>query len=329
MDYALTNNNLLEALKNLTIKENTFIVNEEVLDDFIKSLRGTTEATKEDYYKGAKNFIEYCKENGINEATEETITSYYNSLVARIGKPKEEKGLTTNSVNLYLVALRKLYKYLAKKGVKNIASDLKSVKTTRDYKKDVLTKSQALDLLNSIDRTTEVGKRNYALITLLLYTGLRTIEVERAKIEDLRIKGTKQVLQVQGKGHKEKDDYIKLNNIVYDAILDYLNARKNIKPNDPLFISYSDRSNGETLKTRTIRDIVKKHLRAIGINTTRISSHSLRHTAITYALLGGATLQEAQLLARHSNINTTLIYAHNIDKLNNNYEDKINNYLTS
>lgn len=327
MDYALTNNNILEALNKALVKETNLIIGDDLLEDFIASLRGTTEATKESYYKGAKCFIEYCKERGIEEATETTITNYYNFLIGRIGKPKAEQGLTTNSVNLYLVALRKLYKYLSKKGIKNLASDLKSSKTTRNHKKDALTKAQALDLLNSIDRTTDEGKRNYALITLLIYTGLRTIEVERANIEDLRTLGTKQLLQVQGKGHHEKDDYIKLTSVVYDALLEYLNTRKNIKPSDPLFISYSDRSNGARLKTRSIRGIVKEQLKKIGINTTRISSHSLRHSAITYALLGGASLQEAQLLARHSNINTTLIYAHNIDKLNNNYEKTIENYL--
>ena len=327
MELALTNNNLLEAFNITLTKETNLVINEDLLEEFIKSLRGSSKATKESYYKGAKYFIEYCETRHIENATEQTITNYYNFLMDRIGKPKEEQGLTANSVNLYIVALRKFYSFLAKKGFRNYASDLKGTKTTRQHRKDALTKEQGLRLLRSIDRTTDEGKRDYALIRLLITTGLRTIEVERANIEDLRTLGTKQLLQVQGKGHSDKDDYIKLTNKTYEALIEYLKTRKNTKPSDPLFISYSDRSKNERLKTRSIRHIAKSYLLAIGTNPNRITTHSLRHTAITYALLNGATLQEAQLLARHSNINTTLIYAHNLDKLNNNYEEKIEDYL--
>ena len=230
---------------------------------------------------------------------------------------------------MFIVSLRKLYKFLEKKGIKNLASDLKSVKTTRQPKKDPLTKEQALELLRSIDRTTEEGLRDYAIIQLLLRAGLRTIELERANIEDLRTLGSKQVLQVQGKGHKEKDDFVKLTKKPYNAIMEYLSVRKDAKPNDPLFTSLSDRSRGQRLKTRSLRGIVKKRLKAININTDRITTHSLRHSAITFALLGGATIQEAQALARHERIDTTLIYAHNLDKLKSDYEETIDNYLES
>ena len=325
MDYALANinglqMNTLEEIKNALINDKKFYASEEVLDDFIKSLRGVTDATKESYYKGAKQFIEYCYKHNIEEVEEQDITNYFNFINA---------NYKATTINMYVTSLRALYKYLAKKGIKNLASDLKGAKNNRNPKKDPLTKEQVLELLRSIDRTTEEGKRNYALLTLLIHTGLRTIEIERANIEDLRTLGTKFILQVQGKGHHEKDDYIKLTLVVYEAILDYLSIRKDAKPSDPLFISYSDRSKGERLKTRSIREIVKNSLRAIGINNPRITTHSLRHTAITFSLLGGASLQEAQLLARHTNINTTLIYAHNLDKLNSDYERSIDNYLES
>ena len=64
-------------------------------------------------------------------------------------------------------------------------------------------------------------------------------------------------------------------------------------------------------------------MRKIGLNSDRLTAHSLRHTAITLALKGGATIQEAQALGRHANINTTLIYAHNIDRLTQAPERKI------
>lgn len=330
MDYTLaTLNNkelsTLEAIKNAVVNDNKFLVNDAILEDFVKNLRGKSKATIESYYKGAKNFIDFCEKRGIQEVEERDITNYYNYLVSRIGQ--ERNGLSINSVNMFLTSLRKFYKYLEKKGIKNLASDLESIKSTRQHKKDPLTKEQALNLLRSQDLTTTEGKRNYALLTLLLHTGLRTIEIERANVGDIRTKGSKQVLEVQGKGHKEKDDYVKLSPVVYEALLNYLATRKDAKPSDPLFISYSNRTKESRLKTRSIREIVKGCLEEVGVSSPRVSTHSLRHSAITFSLLGGASLQEAQAIARHENINTTLIYAHNLDKLNSNYEEAVDNFL--
>ncbi len=56
-------------------------------------------------------------------------------------------------------------------------------------------------------------------------------------------------------------------------------------------------------------------MRAAGFDSERLTAHSLRHTAITQALLAGSPLQEVQQFARHSSINTTQVYAHNLDRL--------------
>lgn len=323
MDYALTNYTskelqAIEELRTALVNEKKFLVNEEILDAFINSLRKKTQATKDSYLKGAKHFIKYCYDHNIEAVEEQDITDYLNYITTNY-KPA--------SVNVYVTSLRAFYNFLAKKGIKNLASDLHGEKIARNFKKDPLTKEQAKKLLSSIDRSTPTGKRDFAIINLLLRAGLRTIEVERANVGDLRTLGTKQLLNVQRKGHKEKDDFILLTDAIYEPIMDYLLTRKDLKPSDALFISYSDRTHGQGLTTRSIREIVKNRLRAIGINNPRITSHSLRHTAVTFSLLGGATLQEAQLLAGHENINTTLIYAHNLDKLNAGYETRVDDYL--
>ena len=323
MELALRKNNYspipsAEEIKNFLIKENHFKVNETILNDFIRSLDASKE-TKETYLKGARKFIKWCESEGINEVLKEDLIKYKTYL--------KTNGYEASSISMYITALKKLYKYLESLGIKNLASDLKGAKGSRNFKKDPLTIEQTKQLLKSIDRSTEEGLRNYALTYLLVATALRTIEIERANIEDIRTLGTTNVLYVQGKGKDAKDEYVVLTSSVMSAIQDYLSRRKNTKPSDPLFISYSDRSNGQRLKTRSIRDIIKKELKGIGIISDKITTHSLRHTGITLSLLGGATLQEAQQLARHSNINTTLIYAHNIDRINNNAESKIESLL--
>ena len=330
MDYTLTNyltlnNSYLEK------KETNLNINDLILEDFIKNL-DAREKTKETYLKGVKVFLNWCEDKNINEVERVTLIQYKEDLingyeVERGGETIKIKPKKASSVSMYITALKKLYKYLETKGIKNIASDIKGSKNSKGFKKDALTIEQAKEVLKSIDRSTNEGKRNYALMRLLLTTGLRSIEVERANIEDIRNINNTSVLYIMGKGHDEKDDYVKLPYLTLKAIGEYLETRKNAKPEDPLFISYSDRSNGERLKTRSIRGIVKKIFRSVGLNSDRLTTHSLRHSAVTFSLLGGATIQEAQQLARHTSVNTTLIYAHNLDRIENTAEEKIENIL--
>lgn len=316
MDLAVTT----DYIKDMFLRDLNFNVNDFILDDF-KSNLDATPRTKETYIKGVKIFLEWCTKNNIDEVTHATLIQYKEDLMAQNKK--------ASTISMYMTALKKLYKYLETKGIKNIASDLKGAKQKRNYSKDPLTLDQAKDLLNSIDRTTKEGKRNYALIHLLLTTGLRTIEIERANIEDIRNVANNSVLYVMGKGRDTKDEYVKLTYETLKAINDYLSTR-NIKDNkEALFISFSDRTNGKRLKTRSIRDIIKKAYYKIGINSDKITCHSLRHTAITLSLLGGTPLQEVQQMARHSNINTTMIYAHNLKRIESNAEQNIQTLLNS
>jgi integrase/recombinase XerC/integrase/recombinase XerD len=82
-----------------------------------------------------------------------------------------------------------------------------------------------------------------------------------------------------------------------------------------LFTSISDRNQGEALTTRSISRIVKQIFRGVGLDSRRLTAHSLRHTAITLSIKGGASLQQAQAMARHTDPKTTMIYFHNLNRL--------------
>lgn len=81
------------------------------------------------------------------------------------------------------------------------------------------------------------------------------------------------------------------------------------------------------MSTRSISGIIKARLRSAGYDSERLTAHSLRHTAVTLSLLGGNSLQEVQQFARHSNIATTQIYAHNLDRAKNKCENTIANAI--
>lgn len=316
MELALTNN----QIKDMFLRDENFNINDFVLEDFKRNLDATPR-TKETYLKGIKVFLEWCNKNNVDEITHATLIQYKESLIT------DEKKAST--ISMYMTSLKQLYKYLETKGIKNIASNLKGAKQKRNYSKDPLTLEQAKELLTSIDRTTQEGKRNYALVHLLITTGLRTIEIERANIEDIRNVANNTVLYIMGKGRETKDEYVKLTYETQKAINEYLATRTIKTDKEPLFISFSDRTNGQRLKTRSIRDIIKKAYRNIGINSDKITTHSLRHTAITLSLIGGTPLQEVQQMARHSNINTTMIYAHNLKRIESNAEQNIQNLLNN
>lgn len=275
--------------------------------------------SKETYKRSLKAFTNYLTANNITRATKIDILNYKTYLMS------EYKPAT---VSAYLVAIKGLYRYLESEGItNNITSGIKGVKATKGHKKDCLSVEQAKQLLSSFDLTNIMSMRDFAIINLLIRTGLRTVEIERANIEDIRHIGGNALLYVQGKGRDEKDEYVILTTSVLEPITNYLKARGKVKDTSPLFASTSNNNKSGRLTTRTISNICKTALVNIGLDNSRITAHSLRHTAVTFSLLAGATLQETQQLARHSNINTTMIYAHNIDRINKGAEYKIDKLL--
>ena len=165
------------------------------------------------------------------------------------------------------------------------------------------------------------------MLALMITGGLRTIEVSRADIQDIRTVGDDSALFVQGKGREEKEEYVKIQPPVEDAIREYLKVRGVADMKDPLFASTSNNSKGSRLTTRSVSGIVKDRLVAAGYDSSRLTAHSLRHTAVTLSLLGGEDLQKVQQFARHSNLATTMIYAHNLDRAKNKCEATIANAI--
>ena len=171
--------------------------------------------------------------------------------------------------------------------------------------------------------------RNRTIISLMLHTGLRDIEVVRANVGDRGTDGGHKVLHIQGKGREEADAIVKLTPAVNKQIDEYLALRENAALDQPLFTSISNNNRGGRLTTYTVSSIVKSALRQIGIDDPRYTAHSLRHTAITLALIGGATEAEAKEMARHADISTTMIYSHHINRLEQAAEDRVSSLLDS
>ena len=297
----------------------TTVITYDTFERFISYLDASPK-TIETYTKALRQFFNYIGVHGIRKPQREDVLAFRDDLKA--------SGLKPTTVQNYITATRIFFKWTAQEGLyPNIAEHVKGAKLDKNHKKDYLTSRQAKEVLAGVQTDSEEGLRNSAILSLMVTGGRRTIEVSRADVEDLRTVGESTVLYIQGKGREEKTEYIKISAPVEKAIRSYLKARENVEEGQPLFTSTSNNSKGKRITTRTVSGVVKTALRNAGYDSTRLTAHSLRHTAITLALLAGREITEVQQFARHANLNTTMIYNHALDQAKNGCSDAISSAI--
>ena len=270
-------------------------------------------------YKGAvKRLLQWLQKHCISKPTRTDLIDYKKEML---------QDLKPASVQLNIIAIRLFFAWAAQAGLyPNIADNLKGVKVdTSEHRKDDLSSDSIKAILQTINPDTAAKKRDYALFLLLAACGLRSIEAERANIEDLSFIGNKTVLYLQGKGRHDKGDFVIVPSKVEKALREYLATRKSPKATAPLFVSVSNRTAAMDgrLTTRSIRRIIKGYMVEAGYNSDKITTHSLRHSAVTIALSEGKPIDEVMRFARHRSINTTMIYNHRIAKINNSCSDSV------
>ena len=132
----------------------------------------------------------------------------------------------------------------------------------------------------------------------------------------------------RSKGREEADEYVKLADHVQTLLKAYLSTyRPNAKADEALFTGTSNRNKGQPMETRSIGRIIKTCFKDVGLDSKRLTSHSLRHSTATLNLINGGSLEETQQLLRHSSINTTMIYLHHIEREHNESEQRISNAI--
>lgn len=286
-----------------------------------------SEKTTRTYLTNLKQFMLYLQDRGITEPTREDII-LYRQYLSESRKP--------NTVAQYLRNVRQFFKWTAANNIyPDIAANIHAPKIRHDtHRKEALTAKEVLEIEHSIteraairaraaataskdaagreQRSTEQGKRLFAMYLLAVNAGLRTVELSRANIKDLETKGGRTVLYIWGKGHTEPDQKKPLAPEVAEAIKDYIASRTD-KPtrNSPLFVSTGNRSRGQRIASTTISTMLKRAMQEAGFDSERITAHSLRHTAGTAVQELTGDIYQTQKYMRHSNPATTEIYLHN------------------
>lgn len=274
-----------------------------LFDEFVAYIdRG--EKTTRTYLTNLRQFMYWLQEQGITQPGRADVIAYRDYLT---------QGHKPNTVKQYLQSVRQFFAWTAANGYyPNIAANIHAPKVRQDaHKKEALTAADVLTIEQSIDTTTEQGKRLFAMYLLAVNAGLRTIELSRANIKDIEVKNGNACLYIWGKGHAEADVKKPLAPQVYAAIKDYINSRTDKPTKDsPLFVATGNRSGGKRIAATTISTMLKRAMQAAGYDSDRITAHSLRHTCGTNAQELTGNLYLTQQYMRHASPTTTEIYLH-------------------
>lgn len=272
-----------------------------------------TESTKQDYLARLPYFLGFANRDGI---TRDLLLNYKKHLRSRT-------DLGVASKNKYLAVARLTVKELYRQGYISIdlSLNVKSFQQNQKHKVDGLNDVEMSQLLEYLETLPNDFKsiRLKALVSLLLYQGLRQIEICRLDVTDIDLASRR--IYVRGKGRDDREP-IYLHPQTVKALTSYLKASR-VK-DGALFTSLWGQSKGKRLSTRGLRQIIQQTLQSIGIYRT---VHGFRHTFTTKLIKAyDGNLTTVARFTRHRNMDTLIIYNDEITHLSNldNYHKAFN-----
>lgn len=233
----------------------------------------------------------------------------------------QQRGLTNSSIRRKLTALRSLFSYLqvyGHRGANPAHSDfVEAPPAPRDGKTVGLSPQDCRRLLDVPTLESPAGCRDRALLAILAYTGCRVGELCRLRIRDYRTTGVHRILEIQGKGGKERRVPLHLEAVErLDHWLDVLQD-----PEGPLFRPAltargcgRDGFRAQAMSRRAVEYLMERYVRALGLDSS-VTVHSMRVTALTTARERGCDIVDLQDFAGHADPRTTLTYIRHRDRL--------------
>ncbi|NTU70030.1 tyrosine-type recombinase/integrase [bacterium] len=233
------------------------------------------------------NFLLEMKKEHAHLVTKDDLKKF----IAKAGKKKSAK-----SINAKTVALKSFFRFLEMNEyiTENPAHAL-------EYLKEKETKPRILSVVEyrALRDTAKNDIRYYAIIELMLQTGITIGEVTRIKLSDLHLKND---AKLDIRDRKEKlNRSIPLNSSAKKAIEEYLEVRPKAK-SETLFITRT----GKAIDPRNIRMTIDSCYKKAGIKDARV--HDLRHTFCAHHLKKGTSIAAVAYMAGHKNLNTTRKY---------------------
>ena len=280
------------------------------------------QTSRDTYYWGMVQYFRWIQSSGrvMKTMTPADVMTFKSYLV--------KQKLSALTVGSYLTSVRRFYAWTENTMLyPNIARSVRPPRGKKGFKKMHLNESEASALLSYLKAKS---LRDYAIVNLILRTGLRTIEVIRADIGDIKHKRGRRILKVWGKGFDDKENFVILGDATWNPIQEYLNSRGRTKKDEPLFITDGKGHRGARMSTRSVQYVCKEAMKAIGLEGHEYSAHSLRHTTAVLILKNGGDWQDVQRVLRHASPSTSQIYTATIEeevRLDKNPEGILDNVI--
>lgn len=264
--------------------------------------------TKRAYFR---DWMDFFKVDTLEKITPAMALGVTPDQVADFRDDCLSRGLGPGTVNRKLASLRAFFDQMVLRGVLGINPAhpklVRSPKRGNVQKMEYLSPDEARAFLSKIDRSTVLGRRNYAAIMTDLHMGLRRSEALAIRTEQFKTAAGKAYVVFRSKGEKER--FITINRDLQEALADYSKDRGN----EPGWL-FPGKDPEEPLSGDQFWRIVQKYLEAAGIKK-KIGTHGLRATFITMNIEAGTPLSEIQKTVGHSRGETTLGYARDLEMI--------------
>lgn len=264
-------------------------------------LLDVSEATRKDYKYRIGLFLDFTSEKGFNR----------NSFLEFKRALAERTDLAVSTKNKYLATAKIFLKEANRQGAlpADITQNVKTFSQNKKHKRDGLNDEEIATLQIKLKELPETPRnlRLKAILSLLVFQGLRQVEITRLNVKDIDF--ISKTAFIQGKGQDDKEP-INLHPEAIKALQAYLKSNK--IADGALFTSQSNNNKNKRLTTRAIRDIVKETLTALGIEKT---THGFRHyfTTTLIKTYKGDLLEVAQY-TRHKSLEMLQVYNDNINR---------------
>jgi site-specific recombinase XerD len=274
------------------------------LDDYatyLRQVRGLASGTIADHRKTAAQFIHHVDKVGnfsaLLQVTEPQIEEFVRCNGSRLGR-----GTMQHIVS----RLRSFLRFLAARGEAPTGLDAR-IDTPRLYRGEQLPRAlpweTVLTFLRAIDRSTPIGRRDYAIFLLITTYGLRTSEIVGLRIEDLAWR-TSRLCVHQPKSRSPL--LLPLTDAVGDSLLAYLRSGRPPSPARQIFLRH--RAPAGVLKRTAVSEAFQRWARRSGLKIPFQGPHCLRHSYAVHLLRQGISLKTIGDLLGHRSAESTCVY---------------------
>lgn len=276
------------------------LVNEFVLNQDIR------QNSKANYRNTLKTFVSWMVKTRVDVRNPQrvNILQYKEFLLT--------SGRSIRTVDSYLSSVRRFFKWLSELNIHpDIAAGVHSPRRGKPFVKGYLQPNHVQNLLNKPNQTTHIGQRDYAILSIMVKTAIRCVEVARLTINDLVLENGNYYINILRKGRSEKETIV-IPPTTYDSINSYLCGFENIDPLPAMFVNM-DGKPFHPLTEKTVGNIVTTYLTMAGYKSKTVTPHSIRHSAAINSLKSGQSIYDVMRMLGHTSTKTTEIYLRAIE----------------